>query len=86
MTAPRLTQRALRRLLKLPVRKMSSIAARGAGIKHHNTQWMPDVKKKRSCIPARWVCDRQKDCPHGEDEAEEECKGRFYALFLTHVR
>ena len=33
--------------------------------------------KGDSCIPAGWVCDRQKDCPNGEDEVEEECKGRL---------
>ena len=40
---------------------------------------------KRSCIPARWVCDRQKDCPLGEDETEEECKGYLASILKTHL-
>ena len=29
-----------------------------------------------SCIWQAWVCDQDTDCPGGEDEDEEVCKGR----------
>ena len=43
---------------------------------------MHQCEETKRCIFLQFVCDGEKDCLHGSDESEENCRSEWYTTDL----